>query len=392
MGNRNKMALIQYTFDGPEVEVKVKPHGNYKTETPYFRTSESAREHFQDVAKSEKPKSAVFTIGKECGGEIEVSMLPRNRQQISNIRRSHLAGDKNVLYSVMLECKLARGNTEAFVRDVKAAPSPQCVMFFDWQLNDMEQFLANNHCFGILSVDTAYNLGDFYVTLTTYPHLMLQDVNTGKHPTMVGPVLVHQQTDFSSFNYFISTLISHSKHLRNILCFGTDGDKALVEALSHNFQLAIQLRCFIHFKKNVHEKLHSLGFSSSLAKEMLSDIFGKHTGSCYSEGLVDSTSELEFDTMLEQHKDVWNKRESPFAPSSGPRFFVQYQANVVKYHLRKDLREAAGLGSPPAIFTTNSSESINAMLKSKVNYKQHEWPQFNEQLKQLVEGQRDEVI
>ena len=32
------------------------------------------------------------------------------------------------------------------------------------------------------------------------------------------------------------------------------------------------------------------------------------------------------------------------------------------------------------------------MLKSKVNYKQHEWPQFNEQLKQLVEGQRDEVI
>ena len=138
----------------------------------------------------------------------------------------------------------------------------------------------------------------------------------------------------------------------NILCFSTDGDKALVEALAHNFQLAIQLRCFIHFKKNVHEKLHSLGFSSSLAKEMLSDIFGKHTGSCYSEGLVDSTSELEFDTMLEQHKDVWNKRESPFAPSSGPRFykfFVQYQANVVKYHLRKDLREAAGLGSPPAI-------------------------------------------
>ena len=152
------------------------------------------------MAKSEKPKSAVFTIGKECGGEIEVttpSMLPRNRQQISNIPRSHLAGDKNVLYSVMLECKLARGNTEAFVCDVKAAPSPQCVMFFDWQLNDMERFLANNHCFGILSVDTTYNLGDFYVTLTTYPHLMLQDVNTGKHPTMVGPVLVHQQTDFS---------------------------------------------------------------------------------------------------------------------------------------------------------------------------------------------------
>ena len=46
-------------------------------------------------------------------------------------------------------------------------------------------------------------------------HLMLQDVNTGKHPTMVGPVLVHQQTDFSSFNYFISTLISTASIFAN---------------------------------------------------------------------------------------------------------------------------------------------------------------------------------
>ena len=85
---------------------------------------------------------------------------------------SHLAGDKNVLYSVMLECKLARGNTEAFVRDVKAEPSPQCVMFFDWQLNDMERFLTNNHCFGILSVDTTYNLGDFlcHINNLSTPH------------------------------------------------------------------------------------------------------------------------------------------------------------------------------------------------------------------------------
>ena len=37
-------------------------------------------------------------------------------------------------------------------------------------------------------------------------------------------------------------------------------------------------------------------------------------------------------------------------------------------NMRKDLREKAGLGSPPCIFTTNASESINAVLKRKVNY------------------------
>ena len=44
----------------------------------------------------------------------------------------------------MLECKLAQGTQEAFVRDVKAAPDPQCVLFFDWQIADMERFLTNS--------------------------------------------------------------------------------------------------------------------------------------------------------------------------------------------------------------------------------------------------------
>ena len=247
---------------------------------------------------SEKPKSAIFTLTKEAGGEVGVastSMLPRNRQQISNIRRSHCAHDKNVLYSVMLECKLTQGKGGAFVRDVKAAPSPQSVVFFDWQLRDMERFLTNNHQFGVLSVDTTFNLGEFYVTVVTYPQLMLQDVSTGKHPAMFGPVLIHQQKDFPSFNYFAATLISHNKNLRNVLCFGTDGDKALVEAFAHNFPYALQLRCFIHFKKNVQEKMRSFGFPSSVSDAVLADIFGKHTGSVYTEGFVDCASEDAFD-------------------------------------------------------------------------------------------------
>ena len=103
---------------------------------------------------------------------------------------------------------------------------------------------------------------------------------------------------------------------------------------------------------------------------MLADIFGKHVSSIYKEGLVDCTSEEAFDTMLQHLKKVWNEYETLFAPSSGLQFyafFSRYQADVVNYHMRRDLRESAGLGSPPAIFTTNSSESINAVVKEKLN-------------------------
>lgn len=53
---------------------------------------------------------------------------------------------------------------------------------------------------------------------------------------------------------------------------------------------------------------------------------------------------------------------------------------------------AAGLGHPPAIFTTNLSESLNATIKRKVNYKESEWPDFNEYMRQLVMSQRDEEL
>jgi len=58
----------------------------------------------------------------------------------------------------------------------------------------------------------------------------------------------------------------------------------------------------------------------------------------------------------------------------------------------KDLRTSVGLGSPPAIFNTNCSESTNAVIKRKVDYKATEWPQFNDALKEIVEGQREEAI
>lgn len=109
-------------FEGPEIQVQVKPHGNAKGSTPYFRTSDSTREQMLTVAAKHTPKLAIATMTKQQGGEMNVrsvSCLPRNREQISNIRRSTSSKDENVLYSVMLECKRVQGPQEAFVRDVK---------------------------------------------------------------------------------------------------------------------------------------------------------------------------------------------------------------------------------------------------------------------------------
>ena len=59
----------------------------------------------------------------------------------------------------------------------------------------------------------------------TYPHLMLVDVANNKHPSMLGPVLVHQQMDFATSNYFASSLIGFNKKLQDMCAFETDGQE-----------------------------------------------------------------------------------------------------------------------------------------------------------------------
>ena len=41
--------------DGPEVEVKNKPHGNTKGDKPFFRTSSSTKDHVQEIGSSHTP-------------------------------------------------------------------------------------------------------------------------------------------------------------------------------------------------------------------------------------------------------------------------------------------------------------------------------------------------
>ena len=140
-----------------------------------------------------------------------------------------------------------------------------------------------------------------------------------------------------------------------------------------------------------------MGLPSSVSEEFIHDIhvFGKRTGNTFQEGLVDSSSVDEVQERLRLLEPIWNARETPHAPASGARFhmwFCQYQADVVKHHMRKDLREAAGLGYPPAKFTTNGSESVNSLIKRHVNFKQSEWPKFNEAIKQIVSSQHEELI
>ena len=140
-----------------------------ESDRSFFPTATSTKKRIQQLASSSTPKEVLSQVTREKGGEIEsrgIALLPRDCRQVSYARMKP-AKDCDPLYSVMLECKLAQGTASIFVQDVKAAPHPMSVSCFGWQLQDMVRFLTSNHRFSVLTVDTTYKLGEFYVTPMT---------------------------------------------------------------------------------------------------------------------------------------------------------------------------------------------------------------------------------
>ena len=145
-------------------------------------------------------------------------------------------------------------------------------------------------------------------------------------------------------------------------------------------------------RRNTKAKLQDLGIPEKFRTLIIDDIFGKQQGSHYNEGLVDATSEMMYDEIFVSLTRKWQEFE--VSATSLKRFvdwFRTYKSSVILKSMPRPIREQAGLGRPPTQFTTNASESINAVLKRKVNYKRNELPVFLEKIKELIQEQDSEI-
>ena len=72
-------------------------------------------------------------------------------------------------------------------------------------------------------------------------------------------------------------------------------------------------------------------------------------------------------------------------------WFKWYKCSTIKQAMLRPVRLRAGLGNPPESFTTNASESINALLKNQVEYKKNDVPAFLDKLQAAISEQQREV-
>ena len=180
-----------------------------------------------------KPKDVISKVFDEAGGMLGASSsseIPQNRRQIYNIQHLSLShgsigtsGKPDPIFELLQHCKMdLMPGGRKFIRSVNFETSPSCVIATDAQLQNVVRFCTNQGPRCILGIDPTFNLGKFYVTITTFVYTHVVKKETMEAPTFSGPMFIHTEKNFESYHYFFSTLLKMEPKLANIIAVGTD--------------------------------------------------------------------------------------------------------------------------------------------------------------------------
>lgn len=245
-------------FDGEPSKFTVKKHGNRTSSNmPHIRSKESTKQKVAEKAMQCGPKRALYFARKEAGSICEVdsiSSIPRNLKQVEYLtRKPSEKVKKDPLVSVL---ELQKTTFPDFIREVVCNDLPTVMLFTDGQLDNIVKFCCHDRVNEVseLGVDVTFQLGPFYVLVTSFKNTVLRVKGENNHPSFLGPVMICMTRDESTYLSFIHCLICEKPGLSEFIhATGTDDERALRNALAAGFRNAAPLLCYIHSQRNIKE-------------------------------------------------------------------------------------------------------------------------------------------
>ncbi|KAK3704120.1 hypothetical protein QZH41_006809 [Actinostola sp. cb2023] len=360
-GDDLQLGLIEYKYAGEEHHVS--PHKNPRTGNIFVPTAPSTREAIKHQAKGHKGPSTIYDEAVENAGGIfdcpVMADMPRDIKQVKNARQCLQGKARQDEFPSLL----GLSREDQSVRNLQWTPSPRVVYCTEEQINEIISECCGDASQSILSIDTTYNVGEFYVTSTTYQSSKFIHSRTGKPAILPGPVMFHIRRTEKDFKYFIYTLLEQNDKLERVAFVGGDRDKAQ-QGFTTPLKRCTFLPCKKHVEDDITRKLSDIGLSD-IKSEILTDIFGSEKNK--EKGIIDSTCEDEFLAKLISATEKWDMLEREKDQRKAPQFSVYFRK-----HIKDDMRDGMLLhvrrraGLEDDFFYNNGQECSNFKYKSKI--------------------------
>ena len=250
---------------------------------------------------------------------------------------------------------------------------PNLICYTEHQLKHFSSAVKTS----VIGVDRTFNLGPCYVTTTVFQEKKLQRKGTNTNPIILGPLYLHWDGAFHTYQRFfthlasvLGTEIESSLLSTNDMVIGTDEEKALVKALKSSFPESKLTLCTRHLGENFKRHLkNKVGMNEKNSKKVVDDIFGEN-------GLISADTTVDLTSKISEIETKYTNSVGPYLSEKVIPTIKEYIYNVRKYD-----------NKVPLHWKNNNCESLNHILKLNQNWTPNRLPELIQNLHKEIQLQ-----
>jgi len=388
-----KCAVVEYlgTFTAAEVQ----PHGSARSATgEYVRTQPAVLDDIRQKLQTKQKPSAVYAaVVKDAPPD---SPTVRNLKQVHNTSYTAAANDRaakrrrvgNNLADDILDLCNRVANADSFVRIVTLASgcAPTVILYTDEQINDLKRLCssqARDDMRSVLGVDRTFNLSSLFLTLTVYKNKSVTRARTNDAPLFIGPMMLHGDGQYRTYLRFFSELrgalncdVGSPEVRTQDIITGSDEEKALVRAVRDGLHVASHLFCSLHAKDNLRHHMTHYGVPQDVREKVISLAFG-------TDGVSTAADSAAFDARVSTLMQYVRQSYSDIADYVSNRAIPKLRNNCELMWANAWLAHYA--------WNNNNCESVNNLLKIRVDWKPARVSDLVDHLQDLVQLQHRDV-
>ena len=236
-----------------------------------------------------------------------------------------------------------------FVWLIQTFPDLVCVCGIKEILDQLDRVLliesANPQ---LLSYDTIFQLGDFYVSTLLFRHTIFKE-----SPVIPALFLIHERKFQTTHEILFRIANEKVPSLAKSVCpIVTDEEKAINNAIANIIPNVKRLRCWNHIFRGARHWIRSHNISNSKVQEFIAEL----------RELFHKPSLQDYEKAYQSVSPEWDKRIHEY-----------YSKNIlpeVNLSVGRWVLEEKGVYSPFSGVVNNQSESFNAILKDLQHWKE----------------------
>lgn len=336
--------LIQYI--GDQSLISHFPHRNATNSNRNFaRTCPST---MKKIAKECETRKANVVYKEEIGQANTTSnqaptVLPRNLKQLQNMRFKHLQQlrlSRDDLYNL----HEISYDIDGFVHKIITFPDLTCICGSSSILNEANKVLQLKDPGQLLSYDTTFQMGNFYVSTLLFRHIIFEE-----NPCIPAIFMIHErkftETHQELFKQ-VGSLIPSIKSSKS--CIVTDRESAVLKAVELELPNLHHLHCWNHLYRDIRFWLRKNRKNQDLERKVaiyiddISHLFQSPTEEEYNQHLAEFCKT--WDPLFEQY---FKKEIHPLVPS----------------HIGRWKLESLHLYNPYTGVTNNQSEGFSGVAR-----------------------------